>query len=50
MKERDDYFKERITGRLSTKNLRKNYERKGTLERELSEIVNFKYYHEEWFK
>ena len=28
IKKRDDYFKERLTGRLSTDNLRKNYEKK----------------------
>lgn len=50
MSKREAYFAERMTGRLSTDNLTKNYHKKLELENQLQEIENFKYYHEEWFK
>jgi hypothetical protein len=46
---REKFFEERMHGRMSTKQLTKNYERKNELERELYQITNFKYQHEEWF-
>ena len=50
MSKREAYFKERMTGRLSTENLTKNYERKSELERQRKEIINFKFYNKEMFK
>jgi hypothetical protein len=50
MTEREAYFAERMTGRLSTDNLTKNYQKKLKLENELQDIANFKYHNEEWFK
>lgn len=50
---REAYFNERMDGRggrLSTEQLTKNYSRKGDLERELTELENFKYHHKDWFE
>lgn len=38
-----DNLKEKIDGRLSTKNLTKNYERKLQLEKQIEALINFKY-------
>lgn len=48
-KKRKEYFDERMNGRLSAKQLTKNYSRKGKLERELIELAEFKWQHREWF-
>lgn len=49
IKKRAEYFDERMNGRLSSKQLTKNYSRKGKLERELREIAEFKWNHKDWF-
>jgi len=46
---KEKYFEEHINGRMSSEQLKKNYERKYELERELCQITNFKYQHKEWF-
>jgi len=38
-----DNLKEKIDGRLSTDNLRKNYEKKSELEHQSSSLIEFKY-------
>jgi len=48
-REREAYFEERMTGRLSTDNLRKNYELKLFLEKQLHEIEEYKWHHKEDF-
>ena len=50
IQERENYFRERISGRLSTDKLRKNYDRRGELEKQLTEIANYKWQHKEDFK
>lgn len=47
--ERNAWFDERQTGRLSSKKLKMNYTKKLILENELQDIVTFKYYHKEMF-
>lgn len=47
---RNEILKEWMTGRLSSKNLTKNYSRKRELLMELTEIDNFKWRHKDWFK
>jgi len=42
-----DNLKEKIDGRLSTENLTKNYEKKLDLEKQLSKITEFKFYHKD---
>lgn len=49
MQKREEYFKERMSGRLSTDALTKNYEEKLKLKNELSEIEMYKYQHKEEF-
>ncbi len=44
-----EILKERMSGRLSLENLRKNYEKKRKLENELRDIDFFKFQHKEDF-
>ena len=48
--ERRKWFDERMTGRLSTTALKKNYEEKASLEYQLKQILRFKNFHKEIFK
>ena len=48
-KKREEYFDERMNGRLSTKQLTKNYSRKRKLEQEFRELGFFKWQHKDWF-